>query len=438
MVFTCNVSLFRIYFTTLAHLQLSTCVKLNVLSFITTILNIGIHTEIGETEQKVRKLFNAITFFGCIAGLLQVFIFIFVDKYAVLFHATWTVFCVIALLLHHYGYYHLAKITSVYIILSFGSLASARIGSEYYPHIASFGIVVSTFIFFDLKKEWGYIVAFLLLHAGFIVLIESNILQNETISIAYPVALRSTIIVGTALFIALEIYFIIQVTTQAQLEKNKKLRVKNMVLQEREEEKTVLLQELHHRVKNNLQMVVSLIQLQKEHIADAEIHCLFNELKERIIAMARMHEMMYVSQKIHKVDIKNYIEELATTLISSSENQHPVELKVHSHIKYVSARDIVPIALILNELITNSIKHAFTAKNNLIEVSIGNLNDHRIAFYYSDNGSWKNPSEENSGFGLELIELLTEQMDGFFKRENLEAGTRYEFVFNLSSKGSDK
>lgn len=408
------------------------------MSAITTILNIGIHPEISESEQKVRKLFNAITFFGCITGLVQIFMFFSVDNYAVLFHSAWTFFCVVALLLHHYGHYQLAKVTSVYIILSFGSLASARIGSEYYPHVASFGIVVGTFIFFDLKKEWGYIVGFLLLHAGFILLIESNILQNESITIAYPIALRTTMIVGTALFIALEIYFIINVSTLAQLEKNKKLRVKNIVLQEREEEKTVLLQELHHRVKNNLQMVVSLIQLQKQTITDPEIQRLFNDLKERIIAMARMHEMMYISQKIHKVDIKNYVEELTTTLLSSSDSQAPVELKVAANIKYLSAKDIVPVALILNELITNSVKHAFTSKNNLIKVNFQKLSDDKISLHYADNGTWKPPSPKNNGFGMELIQLLTEQLDGHFERKTSESGTHFEFVFDVNSRTSDK
>lgn len=407
------------------------------MSAITTILNIGIRPEISETEQKVRKLFNAITFFGGITGLVQVFMFYSVDKYAVLFHAAWTLFCVVALLLHHYGHYQLAKITSVYIILSFGSLASARIGSEYYPHIASFGVVVGTFIFFDLKREWGYIAAFLLLHAGFIVLIESNILQNESITIAYPVALRTLMIVGTALFIALEIYFIINVSTLAQQEKNKKLRVKNIVLQEREDEKTVLLQELHHRVKNNLQMVVSLIQLQKQTITDPEIQQLFNDLKERIIAMARMHEMMYISDKVHKIGVKNYVEDLATTLVSSSESQAPVELKINTNITYLSAKDMVPVALILNELMTNSIKHAFTSTNNIIEVNFQKISDNKITLHYADNGTWKQPSAENNGFGMELIQLLTEQLDGRFERINSKSETRFQFNFDLSSSVSE-
>ncbi|MEX1002966.1 MAG: histidine kinase dimerization/phosphoacceptor domain -containing protein [Crocinitomicaceae bacterium] len=284
------------------------------------ILNIGIEDFNGSIhELKIRKLFNGLTFFGFFAAVAQVIFFFEQDKMATLFHAIWGAYCFIAIYLHHLGYFKFAKISLVFIVILFGTLASARVGSEYYPHIASFGIVGGIFVFFDVKKEWGCILLFMLMHAAAMILIESDVLKNPAIEFKHPAVLKAGIIIGTALFLAIEILTILRLSWLTEKEIISNLKKSNSKLQQINNEKTVMLQEIHHRVKNNLQVVISLINLQTNNIDDRKMLALFEELKMRLIAIARMHEMMYLSDKINKIDFKNYVEELSLMVLESAD-----------------------------------------------------------------------------------------------------------------------
>lgn len=393
------------------------------------ILNIGIKDFNGSVhELKIRKLFNILTFFGVFTAVFQVALFFEQDKTATLFHSIYGVYCFIAVYLHHLGYFRFAKISTVLIVLIFGTLASARIGSEYYPHIASFGIVGGVFIFFDIKKEWGYLLLFLLLHSAAMILIESDILKNPDIQFENPNLLRTTIVIGVALFIALEFVTVLRLSWLTEKEIISDLKKSNSELKQINDEKTVMLQEIHHRVKNNLQVVISLIKLQSNKVEDKKTVATFEELKMRLISIARMHEMMYLSDKINKIDFKNYVQELSEMVLESTATTKDVELTVNTNIDHLSAEGIVPLALILNELITNSLKHAFNDKTeNHISVLFEKTEENHYKLVYSDNGSWKEKKEKEIGFGLELIDLLADQLDGKVKRTTSEEGTKYTF-----------
>jgi two-component sensor histidine kinase len=138
---------------------------------------------------------------------------------------------------------------------------------------------------------------------------------------------------------------------------------------------------------------------------------------------------MYLSEKINKINFKTYVKELSEMILETTGNTHEIKFNVNSNIEHLSAKGIVPLALLLNELITNSIKYAFeTSKSqNTIAVSFEHIDKDRYALKYSDNGRWRQKSESSKGFGLELIELLTEQLDGTAEREVSEAGTGYQF-----------
>ena len=394
-----------------------------------SILNIGIKDFKGSVhELKIRKLFNGLTFFGIFTAIAQVLFFFQQDPLATSFHAIYGVYCFVAVYLHHLGYFKFAKVSLVFIILVFGSLASARIGSEYYPHIASFGIIGGIFIFFDIKKEWGYLLSFFLLHAGAIILIESDIMQNHDINFENPELLKAGIVIGTALFVGLEILTVLRLSWLTEKEIISDLKNSNSKLKQINEEKTVMLQEIHHRVKNNLQVVISLIKLQTNSIEDNKTIAIFEELKMRLISIARMHEMMYMSEKINKIDFKSYVQELSEMVLESTDTSSNVELSVDTNVHNLSAEGVVPLALILNELITNSIKHAFDDdSNNKIAVSFIKKSVDHYLLEYSDNGKWKEKKQKTNGFGLELIELLSEQLDGSVKRISSEQGTQYTF-----------
>lgn len=393
------------------------------------ILNIGLDRFNGSIhELKIRKLYNGVSFFGIVAGIVQVFMFYQQDPISSLLHTIWSSYCILALYIHSRGYFEFAKVSSTTMIMVCGGLASMRIGAEYYPHIASFGILAATFIFFDIKKEWYYIVFFMLLHVSTIVMVELGVWRSDTIIFSNPTALRITLFVGTAIFLAFEILAILRLSWLSEKSINANLKKTNTELKQINEEKTVMLQEIHHRVKNNLQVVISLIKLQTKSVEDKQTIAIFEELKMRLISIARMHEMMYLSEKINKIDFQSYVQELSEMVLESTDTTNDVELNVYTNVKSLSAEGVVPLALILNELVTNSIKHAFDGrKNNKITISFKMIDNNSYLLEYSDNGKWKEKKESSSGFGLELIELLAEQLEGSADRTSSEDGTKYRF-----------
>ena len=190
----------------------------------------------------------------------------------------------------------------------------------------------------------------------------------------------------------------------------------------------LLLKEIHHRVKNNLQIISSLLKLQAAESSNSRVQEHFNEAISRIRAMALIHEKMYTNDDLAQIDIKSYLISLAQDILKSIQSETNIEFNIESQIDKIDVKSIVPISLIFNELITNSLKHGFNnQKNGKIDVKIINQHD-VILFKYCDNGNWRIPENEAT-FGLELIKTLTDQLEGKFSRK-IDNGTHYEFEFH--------
>jgi len=194
------------------------------------------------------------------------------------------------------------------------------------------------------------------------------------------------------------------------------------------EEKTVMLKEIHHRVKNNLQVVTSLLRLQANEIEDQKTRFHLTDSVNRVSAMAMIHEKMYQSENLTKIDLKVYLKSLIDDLITSYANKVKINITIESDLNRVEPKSLVPLALIFNELVSNSIKHAFKgrSKGAIVIRTIKNL-DGSIQINYHDDGEWIGPQKEGS-FGLEMIETFTEQLDGKMERK-IENGTSYMFSF---------
>ncbi|MBK9591543.1 MAG: sensor histidine kinase [Crocinitomicaceae bacterium] len=192
------------------------------------------------------------------------------------------------------------------------------------------------------------------------------------------------------------------------------------------EEKTVMLREIHHRVKNNLQVITSLLRLQSRESNDPKTLELFKDSTNRVIAMALIHEKMYQTKDLAKINLEDYLRTLLTDLIDSYAVEIPIESDIHSNVEMISNKSLVPLALLFNELVSNSLKHGFNDKKDG-KIKIDIFRDKgKIVLSYWDNGVWREKQKETS-FGLELIESLTEQMDGKYKRSTT-MGTSYEFI----------
>lgn len=187
------------------------------------------------------------------------------------------------------------------------------------------------------------------------------------------------------------------------------------IINKQNEEKTMMLKEIHHRVKNNLQVITSLLRLQSRELENEEAISKFRETTNRVIAMSMIHEKMYQSEELSKINLEEYFSSLADDLLNSYQVGFPIEITIQCSIETLGMRPIVPLALIFNELFSNSLKYAFKhTENARINVDLIHTDEHQFVLTYQDNGQWKTPDRADS-FGLELISALTEQLEGKMK-----------------------
>lgn len=209
---------------------------------------------------------------------------------------------------------------------------------------------------------------------------------------------------------------------------NQQLIEKNTKIQFQNDEKTTLVKEVHHRVKNNLQIVVSLLRLQSMEIDNNEMKQHFQESINRIMAMALIHQKLYQNDSLSQVKFADYASELVNTIIRTDTREREIEFIIHTDIDKVGLKSLIPIGLILNELVSNSLKHAFAEQQNkeIIELLVSKgESENWLSFIYKDNGRWKFREKERQSFGLVLVETLVEQLDGTITIEKEESGTTF-------------
>ena len=172
------------------------------------------------------------------------------------------------------------------------------------------------------------------------------------------------------------------------------------------EEKEILLKELNHRVKNNMQTIISLIRLQNDEINDSKINILLTTIQNRISAMSHLHELLYQKDTITFVDANEYFEKIISEIKQSFEHDIDVVYDINCNLSSESA---IYCGLILNELLTNSFKHAFDKnKTGIVNISFFGKNK-EYKLIYSDNGKGYNPNIKKSSLGLTLIETLAKK-----------------------------
>jgi two-component sensor histidine kinase len=197
---------------------------------------------------------------------------------------------------------------------------------------------------------------------------------------------------------------------------NKELSKTNLKLQKKNKENITLLREIHHRVKNNLQIITSLLRLQKNDDS-TDTHQKFDNTISRIISMSLIHDKLYKQDELSRIKIESYIQDLLDEIKSSQTIEGNIQLYIETDIEEINLKSMIPLGLIFNELITNSLKYGLKGEQNgEISVGIHPSDDNRLRISYSDSGNWKH--SETNGFGLELIKTLVEQLNGTYEREN--------------------
>ena len=198
-------------------------------------------------------------------------------------------------------------------------------------------------------------------------------------------------------------------------------------------EKETLLKEVHHRVKNNLQIITSLLSLQAGEIADSETHEMFRDSMGRVKSMALIHERLYQSENLAEVEFADYVDSLMTFLMSTvTGNLGRITLTNHVKDIVLPVDIAVPCGLIINELVTNTLKYAFPYKQSG-EVSVSCTTDGNNGYSLSvcDNGVGL-PDEIDlqsiESLGMRLVQSLTEQLDGKLTL-NADQGTQITIEF---------
>jgi two-component sensor histidine kinase/Tfp pilus assembly protein PilF len=210
---------------------------------------------------------------------------------------------------------------------------------------------------------------------------------------------------------------------------SRKSKVVNKLLQKQDDEKKVMLKEIHHRVKNNLQVVNSLLRLQSKEIKDEEIVAKFRETQKRVITIAALHEKMYRSDNLKHINLREHIESIVEDLVTTYAIEKKIDVELSIEKISIGLRTLVPLGLIINEIIVNALKYAFVdTDEGLIKLQIKQLTKSSFEMVIGDNGVGLKNDEKASGFGAKLINIFAKQLNGTLDYID-GPGTMYKITF---------
>jgi two-component sensor histidine kinase len=245
------------------------------------------------------------------------------------------------------------------------------------------------------------------------------------------------LIFSIAILSILSVWYISQIRIQQEIAlKNAELLEKRAKhekqIKESLREKEILLKEIHHRVKNNLQIISSLLSLQSDYIYDERDRALFTDSQKRILSMALVHEKLYQSINLSEINMQEYIKNLSEDLLCSfCSDSDQVAISIHAEEVVVPIDTAIPCALLINEILSNSIKYAFPGnRNGKITISM-NKTDGKTMLIIADDGVGIPDQigfENSTSMGMMLISALSSQLCGTVHIDRT-GGTRFTVVF---------
>jgi two-component sensor histidine kinase len=207
------------------------------------------------------------------------------------------------------------------------------------------------------------------------------------------------------------------------------LNVTQTSLVARNAENELLLKEIHHRVKNNLEVVSSLLALQSNQVEDANTKEAMLEGQNRVQSIGIVHQKLYQGINLGAIEMKDYFINLSDSILDSFGAHKRVQVECAMDALNVDVDTAVPLGLIVNELLTNTIKYAFPGgRSGKVQITLAQTSNGNLQMQVSDNGVGKSGTISGTGFGGQLISLLTQQLDGTMKEEN-NNGTHISFEF---------
>jgi two-component sensor histidine kinase len=254
-------------------------------------------------------------------------------------------------------------------------------------------------------------------------LFEKEIIQQEQ--------LKRQRVINSSILIAMVLLLIIVVLVYRAYINNKKA---NAFISQQNDEKALLLKEIHHRVKNNLSIISSILELQQREIKDENLKSVFKDAQLRVNSMALVHRSLYEEDFTGSIQVSNYLKNLYTTIYNTYKNtSRQITHEISTQNIELNLDTLVPLALIVNELLTNSFKYAFEGRS-VGHIYLGLGMDHAdYIFTYSDDGIGISKDISKKGLGSILINGLAKQLKGNIEIENGGLGLKYKVRFKLLS-----
>ena len=421
-------------------------------------------------DRKKEIFFNRAIFIGFFAALSNTFVSIsFVGDKAYLL-LLMNVFIIIGLLLHVYVNFRIAKRIAFYGIMGVGMVMTPVFGPDFLFHFGIINVCGFGFIIFNLREDkfdlflCVFLAAFGLMIGELRIGDPPNFTNHPDTEIARIMS-SINIIVLMSIFIG----FIVRMNRESELEisdtveekqrlineindktaalkkinqglENKisdrtdKIREQNRILESQNNEKEILLKEVHHRVKNNLQIIISLINLEISKYESKEVEDALIETQNRVMSMSLVHKKMYQSSNFTEIFLLDYCSQLLENIKHFSGNRSfTSSIEIEENI-YLDVEKAIPFGLIVNEIMTNFFKYVVSIEaDRHLSVQLRIIENKTIELVCFDTGQGFPENVINgeiNSLGLDLIESLAEQLDGQFNVSNND-GAVYQLSFNI-------
>ncbi len=325
------------------------------------------------------------------------------------------------------------NLTITYNIISILGLACATVITLYSGGINSafiFVLAIVVFAGYATTRSYGKVYLYLAVLIIALIFLQGNSDFSITKNVIPPESQN----IFSFISILFAVYLLGGVLGKNLLKLHTDLFKAKMVVDERIKEKETLLQEVHHRVKNNLQTVSSLLSLQSRGIEDDQVKNLIKSSQNRVISMAMVHEMLYMREDLSKIEYKSYVEELSEYLVKSVKGaDSKVQVNINIPQIELGIDTAIPLGLLINEALTNALKYGIRDNSEgEIHIELQKIEDKNYVLNIGDNGvgfpeevSFKN----SRSLGLKLIHNLARQLKGNITRDFSKKGTNYIIRF---------
>ncbi|MCB0382161.1 MAG: tetratricopeptide repeat protein [Psychroserpens sp.] len=253
--------------------------------------------------------------------------------------------------------------------------------------------------------------------------------QDEKISQQKRTKVLYTILTGLLAIILFGVIY----NFSKNKKRNKQLEALNNELDTKNQQNELLLKEIHHRVKNNLELVKSLIALQSAQLEDSPTKDAMIASQNRVQSMGIIHQKLYQGENLGSIDMKDYFLNLSDGVLDTFNAEEKVKIECAMEQLKLDVDTAVPIGLIVNELLTNALKYAFPEDNEgKIQISLRQTSPETLILKVIDNGVGKTIGDKpkGTGFGTQLVKLLTQQLNGKMNEKH-DNGTTISFEFKI-------